>query len=76
MKTKQRWTESDDQSINPDSENDAFNIFINCIAVFQFRLQLHQVFNQLINRFNFQINAMKILADKVATDSGLPGFDP
>ena len=46
----------------------AFNIFINCIAVLQFRSQLHQVFNQQINRFNFQINVMKILEDKVATD--------
>ena len=66
----------------------AFNIFINCIAVLQFRSQLHQVFNQQINRFNFQINVMKILEDKVATDfcrcgkkslkkkSGLPWFDP
>ena len=46
----------------------AFNIFINCIAVLQFRSQLHQSFNQQINRFNFQINVMKILEDKVATD--------
>ena len=46
----------------------AFIIFINCIAVLQFRSQLHQVFNQQINRFNLQINVMKILEDKVATD--------
>ena len=42
----------------------AFNIVMNCIAVLRFRLQLNQVFNKLINRFNFQINVMKISQTK------------